>query len=439
MTIQSTDRTALPDTADVVVIGGGIVGCSAAYHLARQGIPVVLCEKGRIAGEQSSRNWGWIRQQGRDHREVPLMIESMEIWRGLEDEIGEDVGFVQSGCLYLARNEKELAAHAAWLPTAEEFGLDTRLVADDQLRRLFPGNGGRWTGALFTPSDGRAEPAKATAAIARAAGRKGAAIATRCAARGVEIEAGRVASVVTERGIVKTSVVICAGGVWTSRFCGSLGVVVPQLQVKGTVARTGPAPNIMDGAAWSLSVALRRRQDGGYTIAHGSAVEHAIGPASFRFLGQFLPNLLADLKRVRLRIDRSFLDEMAAPRRWPLDRTSPFEQTRVLEPKPSKRILGETQRNLARLFPELADVPLVETWAGMIEISPDAVPILSDVPEPRGLFVATGFSGHGFGIGPAAGRAIADLATGRTARVDLKAFRFSRFSGGSSIRSGLGV
>ena len=130
---QTWDRplsppASVPAAADVVIIGGGIVGVSTAWFLAKQGINVVLCEKGHIAGEQSGRNWGWVRQQGRDPREMPMIMESMRIWRGLENEIGEDVGYTEGGVLFAARNDKEMHEYAEWLETANEFGLDTRMI-----------------------------------------------------------------------------------------------------------------------------------------------------------------------------------------------------------------------------------------------------------------------------------------------------------------------
>jgi len=228
-------ETALPERADVVVIGGGIVGCSTAYFLAKMGISVVLCEKGRIAGEQSGRNWGWVRQQGRDPAEMPMILDSLRIWRGLKEETGEELGFVEGGSLYLARTQADLEGHASWLPTAEQYQLDSRLVEGRELGGLLEGADGRWAGALYTVSDGRGEPALAAPALARAAARLGATVASGCAVRGLELSAGRVSAVITERGPVATSTVVCAAGVWTSLFCGNLGVAVPQLKVRGSV------------------------------------------------------------------------------------------------------------------------------------------------------------------------------------------------------------
>jgi len=236
-----------PDKADIVIIGGGIIGVSTAWFLARQGVDVVLCEKGHIAGEQSSRNWGWVRCQGRDRRELPMMIESMNIWRGLEVEIGEDVGFVPAGCLYMTRSEKELQNFSDWIESAKEFGLDTRVIEGKELDQHVNGASSRWIGAMYTASDGRAEPHKAAPAIARAAERAGARILTSCAVRGVETAGGNLSAVVTEHGTIRTSVALCAAGAWTSMFCRSLGISVPQLQVRGTVARTAPADVVLNG------------------------------------------------------------------------------------------------------------------------------------------------------------------------------------------------
>ncbi len=426
----------LPKSADVVIIGGGIVGCAAAWFLAKRGVRAVLCEKGRIAGEQSGRNWGWVRQQGRSAFELPLMMESLSIWRGLAAELGEDVGFTQGGCLYLAENEIELAGHAAFLPVAREHGLDTRLLGPAEIDAVLQGAGNRWRGALYTPSDGRAEPNRAAPAIARAAQRAGAAAFTQCAVRGIERAAGRVSRVITEHGAIDTPAVVCAAGAWTSMFARSLGIEVPQLRVKGSVARTAPAAKITDGAAFSLRVAIRRRCDGGYTVAHGAALEHSLVPATLRFFGKFLPAFRQEHGAVRLRLDGEFLAELGTPTRWALDQASPFEQSRVLGPQPSPGILGEIRSGLRRSFPEIADAPLLETWAGMIETSPDVLPIISPAAGLEGFFIATGFSGHGFGIGPGAGRLVADMVTGRAQAEELRPFRLSRFFDGSPIRPG---
>ena len=116
----------LPKQADVVVIGGGIIGVMTAYFLSLHGCKVVLCEKGRVAGEQSSRNWGWIRQQGRDFGELPIMMESLALWQGFADRV-PGIGFAQSGVLYAARSEAEMARFDAWAQVARGMGLDTRM------------------------------------------------------------------------------------------------------------------------------------------------------------------------------------------------------------------------------------------------------------------------------------------------------------------------
>ena len=125
----------IPPSADVVIIGGGIVGVATAWFLTRQGVNVVVCEKGHIAGEQSGRNWGWVRQQGRDAREMPMIIESMNIWRTLAEELGEDVGYTQTGCIYAARDDDQLSRYATWLRTAEKYGVDTRIISGDEVAR----------------------------------------------------------------------------------------------------------------------------------------------------------------------------------------------------------------------------------------------------------------------------------------------------------------
>jgi glycine/D-amino acid oxidase-like deaminating enzyme len=423
-----------PKNADVVIIGGGIVGVSTAWFLAKQGVDVVLCEKGHIAGEQSGRNWGWVRQQGRDPRELPMMIESMRIWRELAYELGEDVGFTQGGCLFAANDEKQMNGFHEWLETAREFELDTTIIPQKELEQQVGSSAARWIGAMYTASDGRAEPHKATPAIARAAIREGAVILTSCAVRGIESAAGAVSSVITEHGAIETSTVMCAAGAWTSYFCRSLGIQVPQLKVRGTVARTAPAAEIMTGNLFDDKIGIRRRQDGGYTVAHGSTLDHGLTPATFRFAFKFLPALMQEIKILRLSIGRDFFDELALPKRWALDAETEFERVRVLNPDPNPRVLKGIRKNLDEVFPQLADVAIVESWAGMVETSPDVVPMIGEVGDVSGFYIASGFSGHGFGIGPGAGKALAAMLTGADNPIDLEPFRLSRFYDGSPIR-----
>ncbi|MEE8426307.1 MAG: FAD-binding oxidoreductase [Woeseiaceae bacterium] len=424
----------IPESADIVIIGGGIIGVSTAWFLARQGVNVVLCEKGHIAGEQSGRNWGWVRVQGRDTREMPIAMDSMRIWRGLAEEIGEDVGYTETGCIFTAKNDRQLSDLTRWIGTAREYGLDTRIITGDELRKHIRGSAISWPGALYTASDGRAEPHKATPAIARAAVRKGATVLTSCAVRGLDVAAGRVAGVVTEHGTIKTSVVLCAAGAWTSVFCRLLDISVPQLKVRGTVVRTAPGDDVLQGNVFDDRIGIRRREDGGYTVAHGSILDHPITPSTFRFALKFLPALMQEIKILHLSVGRDFIDEWSTPKKWDLNSESLFEKTRVLNPEPNPRVVRGIRRNLDRVFPQLASSPIVESWAGMIDTSPDVVPIIGQHDETPGFHIATGFSGHGFGIGPGAGKAIADMLAGRDNSVDLSPFRLSRFFDGTPIR-----
>jgi glycine/D-amino acid oxidase-like deaminating enzyme len=152
-----TDET-LPPSADVVIVGGGIIGTSAALSLAEKGISVVLCEKGHIAGEQSSRNWGWCRKMARDPREIPLVIESLRLWQGMNERVEAETGFRTCGIMYLGETEADLERLGGWLDHAREYQLDTRVVDGAEVARLLPGAAKRWAGALYTASDGKAEP-----------------------------------------------------------------------------------------------------------------------------------------------------------------------------------------------------------------------------------------------------------------------------------------
>jgi len=432
---EDARRTATPPPrVEVAVIGAGIIGCATAYYLAKAGVPVAVFEKGRVAGEQSSRNWGWVRKQGRDPRELPIVIESLAIWEGLERELAADLGWLQGGVTYLAMGEADLARYEVWLGHAKAHGLDSRLLSAREARAHVGESGVAWAGGLFTPSDGRAEPAKAVPALARALERLGVPILTECAVRAVETEAGRVAGIVSERGAVACRAIVCAAGAWSALLSGTLGIMLPQLRIRGSVLRTGPAPLITESAVWGDGVAFRRRQDGGYTISGKGAVSFDIVPDAFRFFRAFVPALRTNREDMRLRLSGEFLRQWRSPKRWLADAPSPFEYDRVLDPPPDRRALDRAVARARRQFPQLADVTIAETWAGMIDATPDALPVMCEVERPRGYYLATGFSGHGFGIGPGAGRAMADLVRGANVGIDLSDFRLSRFSDGTPMR-----
>ncbi len=147
---------------------------------------VALCEKGLIAGEQSGRNWGWVRQMGRDASEIPLAIESLSLWKGINARIAGETGFRQTGIAYLCRNARQEAEYEAWLVHARKHGLDSRMLRKEELRQHLPGMAEGFGAALYTSTDGRAEPLMAAPAIARAAARAGAYIFTSCAVRTIE-------------------------------------------------------------------------------------------------------------------------------------------------------------------------------------------------------------------------------------------------------------
>ena len=388
---------------DVVVIGGGVAGIATAYFLAKRGIAVTVCEKGRIAGEQSSRNWGWIRQQGRDWAELPIMMESNRIWRGLAEETGEaGLKFTESGCLHLTDAEAGLRKYQDWLEIARQHQLRTVILTPAEIAERFPAIKGNFLGGMYTESDGRGEPFEAVPALARAARRAGAVIRENCAVRTLDVEGGRITGVDTEAGRIACAQVILAGGAWSTHFARNAGISLPQLAVRSTVARTEAAPDDVAPCFWSPGLAMRRRSNGGYTVTTGDLAEHYLSPASFRYATKFRKLLKASAKDVRLHMGapKGYPGAWGMRRRWSGHDTSPFEEMRVLNPEPNSDVVTRIRKNLPERVPAMKGVALAESWAGMIDVSPDAVPYVGESHEQPGLYILTGLSGHGFGIGP---------------------------------------
>lgn len=424
----------LPEAVDVVVIGGGIIGVSTALFLAERGVSVALCEKGLIGAEQSGRNWGWVRQMGRDPAELPLAMESLSIWRDLNARIGAETGFRQTGITYLCTNARETAAYEAWLDHARAYQIDSRMVAKAELGALMPGMSDAFSSGLYTATDGRAEPFKATPAIALAAARAGAHVLTNCAVRGVETAGGRVAGVVTERGAIRCASVVLAGGAWSRLFAGNLDIDFPQLKILGSVARIGPVHGVPEMPVGGGDFSFRKRLDGGFSIAMRNANVVPIVPDSFRLFADFVPSLIRQWHELKLRIGSRFLEEWRTPRRWKLDEISPFERVRVLDPVPVERFNHNGLMNVIKAFPAFAEARIQQSWSGLIDVTPDAVPVIGAVESLPGFYLASGFSGHGFGIGPGAGRLMADLVMGQTPCVDPQPFRLDRFNKSAPVQ-----
>ncbi len=425
-TSTSGHTKSLPAKVDVVIIGAGIIGMTAALFLAQRGLSVTVCEKGKVAGEQSSRNWGWVRKMGRDPAELPLSIASANLWAQMNELVGAETGFRETGIFYLCRTEKEIAKYEDWLQHARDHKLDSHILGPKQVSEQLTDMAGKCAGALFTPSDGRAEPSLATQAIALEVQRQGVQIVENCAVRGFETKAGQIGTVITEHGPIDCDQVVLATGAWTRLFCGSIGIDFPQLKVFGSVMRTGPVSGAPEFAVAGSDFAFRKRLDGGYTIAQKNANVAQIVPDSFRLLRKFLPAFRSEGNEIMLRFGRTFLEEAVLPKRWSLSEPTPFEEKRVLDPNPSERILDKGLRNLSRSFPVFKDAKIVERWGCAIDVTPDAIPVISPVPTHPGLLIASGFSGHGFGIGPGAGHLIADIITDQDSIVDPAPYKLSR-------------
>ena len=424
----------VPPACDVVVIGGGVMGVSAAIELAARGQKVVLCEKGRIAGEQSSRNWGWIRQQGRDLAELPVMMESLSIWKSHAEKLPKDLGFAQKGVVYLALTAPEMDGFETWAQAAREHGLQTQLLSSKDVAARFGSD--RWIGGLETPSDARAEPWRAVPILADYARAQGVLLREGCAVRRLDVSNGAITGVFTESGRIACAHVVVAGGAWSSLFLRGEGIDIPQLSVRSSVGIIPDQRQSYAGNAADDRIGFRARMDGGTSLAPGFAHDFYIGPDAFRHLSLYWPQYKKDRRATHLRAmaPRGFPDAWGTARRWRADEVSPFEAMRILNPAPNTRALRRAARDFAAAFGGDA-ARFSHQWAGLIDMMPDVVPVISNAPI-AGLTIATGLSGHGFGIGPGFGRVVADLALGREVGHDLTRFRLTRFTDGSVIAPG---
>jgi glycine/D-amino acid oxidase-like deaminating enzyme len=415
--------TDLPRETEVVIIGSGLVGICTAWSLAQRGIPVVVCEKGYVGAEQSTRALGWVRVTSREPRDVALNLDSRHQWATLERQLG-GTGYRTTGLIYTASTALEREGYECWLAAVREFGADSRLISTRETRALLPECTGDFDGALYTPGDGCAEPTQAAVRIAEGAHGLGVRIVTQCAARGLERAGGRICGVVTERGTIRAHAVLLAAGTWSGLFCRNEKIDLPLLVTGSYLLRTTPLEG-PDICARHGMIGIRRNADGGYTVGSPQSL-FQITPEAVRRARQFWPALKSRWSSTTLRLGPRFLVDWRRGRGWRVDEETPFERERVHDPGAAPWA-AQVWRSAQRLYPFFQGAAVAESWGGSVDVTPDALPVISAVDAVPGLFVAAGFSGGGFGAAPGAGKLAAELIGGGTPQVDPTPYRYRRF------------
>jgi sarcosine oxidase subunit beta len=370
----------------IVIIGGGITGAAAAAELAREGQSVTLIEKRGIAAMASGWTLGGIRQSGRDPAELPLARAAVAIWGKLSETLGADVEYRRGGNLRLARTPAEAEVIRALVLAQQTLGLELHFLSDHAaIRDVAPEISRNVLAASYCPTDGHANPVKATQAFARFARSHGAAIREGVAALAITVEGDRVTGVDTSAAFIPADRVIVAAGVNARSLLSPLGTDLP-LSIRIThVVQSEPLPSCLlpvFGVA-NANCAGRQEADGRFRFSSGAGA-------------------------------------------WPGDPSDWTESSLA----PSASDIRSVVDRVAQVLPIAAKAPIARAWGGLIDLTPDALPVIDAPENPSGLVIAAGFSGHGFCLGPVSGLLCADLALGRAPRHDISAFRLARFARG---------
>ncbi len=371
---------ALPTRAGVVVIGGGIVGASIAFHLAEAGIDdLVLLERSELACGSSGKPIGGVRGQFSDALNVQFAARSLAAYDRFAQRPGADIEFDKVGYLFLLRTSEHVARFEQSIALQHEHGIAARLLSAAESRELCPlADPDAFVAGAFSPSDGHARPTVAAAAYVDAARRRGARAVTDCDVLDVEVRGGEIAAVHTSRGSVRTSIVVCAAGAWSSAIGAMAGVELDVRPIRRQIAFSEP-----------LELAMPRLP---FTIDYDSTFYfHNAG-------------------------DRVLLG-MSDP-----------DQAPGFGCDYSEQWLPALRRAAARCAPSLAAVPLSHGWAGLYEMTPDANALIGESQSVGRFLYATGFSGHGFCHAPAAGEVIRDLVLREAPFVDITPLRAERFA-----------
>lgn len=371
----------MSNCAEVIIIGGGVIGCATAYYLAKEGTSVIVLEgSDHIGNGGSSRNGGGVRQSGRDPRELPLAMYGIRtLWPHLSEELETDCEYHQDGNLRLGKTEKHREILEGLADRARACGLDVRMIDGDEVRRINPHLSHEVTVASWCPTDGHANPMTTTLGFYKMARRLGARFITGEPVTELRTVKGKIRKVITPNNVYEGEQVLVAAGLHSREILGTVGIDVP-----------------MDG---SLLEAL-------VTEAEAPMFDQMLGTADADFYGHQTKH-------------GSFVFGGSSG-------LEPFYKDNGT-PVTSSRTAPCICRGIMKYFPELADAKIVRTWAGWSDRSADGVPVLGAVDEIPGLYAACAFTGHGFGISPAVGDQLAKLIRTGSTDVDLSPLRYDRF------------
>lgn len=419
----------LPTNADVIVIGGGIVGAATAAAVAARGGRVILLEKeDGPAREGSGRAQGSLRVQGRHGAEFPLAQESLRMW----DEAAQDGDFelVKGGNLYFRTREEELPVLQHLVEEAHNSGLtNVELLDADQVREIIPAATGPFLGAMWSPVDAAAQPSKGTEHYMNVAQRNGAHIVYGIKVTKIIESGGRVTGVETSAGPFRADAVVLAGGVWTPYLAKTVGVKIPIMPVVMSELETDSVKPLFPQTIRAFGFGARQRPNGKVVVSAGlnAKVGHDVSLADFNGLQFWLPRAMAFRKSIKLKLDtRRVLQQLRH-----LSTLSPaLIPDKSPEPAVDRGLVDSSLTRLSNLIPDLKGARTDRYWAGLVDLTPDGLPIIDGGAGPSGLTIITGLCGHGYALGPVLGEIAADFSlTGSTSR-PIDTFKLERYTNG---------
>lgn len=364
-------------STDVAVIGGGITGLSTAYNLAKMGKRVVVIEKHYVAGQGSGRNAGGVRQQGRLPAEVPIVMQSMELWKGLNDELGVDTEFRQTGNVFLASSEKELELHGKMAERLRNQGLEVHVLDEGEMRKVVPAlKEGMCAGGSYCPTDAMANPLYTTFGYAAAARRQGVEILEYTEVTDIKVAGGRIDALITDKGVIKCEVAVVAAGSWSPDLGKMIGIDIPITPCRNQMVITEQIPPLVKPFFLTSVVYCNQTANGNMIIGNVDPDDYCVS------------------------------------------NTANVNETKLIA------------RNIIKYIPALANVNVIRSWGGPLDLTPDDMAILGGIDEVEGVVMACGFSGHGFAVGPIIGKLLAQYITTGSTELPIDAFKFSRFREG---------
>lgn len=409
MKLKNTESdTPYLNNYDVIIIGGGIIGCSTAYYHSKIGKRVLLLEKNKIASKQSGKAWGFVRKQMRSPCEIQLSQSSIELWKALSEDV-YDISWRNTGGIQLIESEEDLEKYHQWMKAVSEYSISTRIIEKEEIKSILPMLKSSAKYAIYTKDDGQVNPYDSVIALKNLALRFGTVFQENIDIDEISSKSNNI-HVSTKKGTFIGEQVVCCAGSGSYYLLKKLGINIPQLCARVTSFQTYPLPKISNATFLGGGIGFRQDNDGCITIGCQNETDIDL---TWRYIlhgKKYFTEKKISKHDLSINFKHLFRNE---------------EKTEFM-PEINNIHIHLAKKRFSEIFPDVEPLTVKRSWSEYIDFLPDSLPIIDRHPIFKNIVIATGFSGSGLALGPAVGKLVSDILNNKPLNLDITKFKYRK-------------